>query len=187
VALGHGHVPAGDYEAVRWTAPDYARTDEPFVASERGMLDGFLDWHRASLLVRCSGLTAEQLAERSVPPSPLSLLGLVRHLTDVERSWFRRRFAGQQVASEYSSPDRPDADFLEAEAATAARDLDRLIAEQDAARDAVAGLPLDAIFISERWGEMSLRWAYSHMIAEYAGHCGQADLIRERIDGQTGW
>lgn len=151
------------------------------------MLDGFLDWYRASLLIRCSGLTAEQLAERAVPPSVLSLLGLVRHLTDVERTWFRRRFSGEDIATRYSAPDRPDGAFGGAEPATAARDLECLVTEQVAARHAVAALSLDAIFVSERWGEMSLRWAYPHMIAEYAGHCGHADLLRERIDGRTGW
>jgi hypothetical protein len=170
-----------------WTAPQYPRTDEPFVAGERAMLEGFLDWHRASLLIRCSGLTGEELARRSVPPSSLSLLGLVRHLTDVERTYFRRRFGGQQIAGVYCRPDRPDADFDEVDAALAARDLDRLTAEQEAARSAVTGLSLDTIFVNERWGEMSLRWAYSHVIAEYAAHTGQADLIRERIDGKAGW
>lgn len=170
-----------------WTAPEYPRIDEPFVATERAMLEGFLDWYRASLLARCSGLTGEQLAQRAVPPSSLSLLGLVRHLTDVERTHFRRRFGGQEITSLYSQPGRPDAAFAEADPAQAARDLERLITEQHAARHAVAELSLDAIFVTERFGDMSLRWAYSHMIAEYAGHCGHADLIRERIDGRTRW
>lgn len=169
-----------------WTAPDYSRRDEPFTGGERAMLAGFLDWYRAGLLIRCSGLTGPQLAERAVPPSNLSLLGLVRHLTDVERTWFRMRFAGEQIGSRYSRPDRPDAAFEEADGDLAAGDLARLTAEQDAARRAVADLPLEAEFASERWGQMSLRWVFTHMIAEYAGHCGHADLLRERIDGRTG-
>ncbi len=151
------------------------------------MLEGFLDRYRASLLIRCSGLTGGQLAQRSVPPSKLCLLGIVRHLTDVERIYFRRRWGGQQIASYYATPGRPEAAFEDVDAADAQRDLERLAAEQEAARQAVAGLPLDAIFVNERWGEMSLRWALTQMICEYAGHCGQADLIRERIDGRTGW
>jgi uncharacterized damage-inducible protein DinB len=151
------------------------------------MLDGFLNRYRASLLMRCSGLSGEQLAERSVPPSNLSLLGIVRHLTDVERTYFRRRWGGQDIASYYATLDRPDAAFEDVDPAHAQRDLARLAAEQAAARQAVAGLPLDAIFVNERWGEMSLRWALTHMIGEYSGHTGQADLIRERIDGTTGW
>ncbi len=78
--------------SVTWTAPEYPRTDEPFTGPDRPMLDGFLDWYRVSFLRRCSGLTGEQLTERSVPPSGLSLLGIARHLTDVERTYFRRRW-----------------------------------------------------------------------------------------------
>lgn len=170
-----------------WTAPEFARQDEPFTGPERPMLEGFLDRYRASLLLRCSGLTAGQLAERSVPPSSLSLLGIVRHLTEVERTYFRRRWGREQVDDYYSTPDRPDAAFDDVDPARARRDLGRLVAEQDAARRAVAGLSLEQLFTSERWGEMSLRWALTHLIAEYAAHCGQADLIRERIDGRTGW
>jgi uncharacterized damage-inducible protein DinB len=169
---------------VTWTAPGYQRPDEPFTGPERPMLDGFLDYYRASLLMRCSGLTAEQLASRSVLPSNLSLLGIVRHLSDVERTYFRRRFGGEDVDSYYPEPDEA---FNGATPTSAERDLQRLVAEQEAARLAVAGLTLDATFDNPRWGAMSLRWTLTHLIAEYAGHCGQADLIRERIDGRTGW
>ena len=156
------------------------------------MQDGFLDGYRAGLLMRCSGLTGEQLARRPVPPSDLSLLGIIRHLTDVERTYFRSRWGGEQVAGYYSAPDQsapdqPDGAFDDIDPTFARRDLERLVAEQELARCAVAGLPLDAIFVNEIWGEMSLRWALTHMIAEYAAHSGQADLIRERIDGRKGW
>lgn len=173
--------------SVTWTAPEYPRTDEPFTGPERPMLDGFLDWYRASFLRRCTGLTGEQLTERSVPPSGLSLLGIARHLTDVERTYFRRRWGGEDIAGYYATPDRPDAAFDDVDPAYAQRDLERLVAEQYAARRAVAALPLGTIFVNERWGQMSLRWALTHMIAEYAAHAGQADLIRERIDGRKGW
>lgn len=122
-----------------------------------------------------------------MPPSNLSLIGIARHLTDVELSYFRRRWGGQEVASCYVSEDRRDADFEDASPATAKRDLQRLAAEQEAARQAVAGMPLDTVFVNPRWGEMLLRWDLIHMIGEYAGHTGQADLIRERIDGRAGW
>jgi hypothetical protein len=161
--------------------------DEPFAGPERATLAGFLDRYRASLLLRCSGLSAVQLAERSVPPSPLSLIGIVRHLTDVERTLFRVRWRGADVPSWYATPDRPDAAFDDATAEHARRDLKRLVTEQDLTRRAVADLSLEATYISPRWGEMSLRWAMMHMVGEYAAHTGQADLIRERIDGRTGW
>jgi hypothetical protein len=97
-------MPAANAE---WTAPEYARSDEPFTGPERPMLDAFLDRYRASLLMRCSGLTGGQLALRSVPPSNLSLLGIVRHLTDVERTYFRRRWGGQDIASYYARAGGP--------------------------------------------------------------------------------
>lgn len=168
-----------------WTAPAYPRTDEPFTGTERATLDGFLDWYRASFLRRCTGLTAAQLAERAAPPSGLSLLGLARHLADVERTFFRQRYGRQDIPSRYSRPGQPGACFEEAARGHAARDLERLVAEQAEARRAVALLPLETVYANPRFGDISLRWAYSHLIAEYAGPCGHADLIRERIDGQT--
>jgi Protein of unknown function (DUF664) len=173
--------------SVTWTAPEYPRANEPFTGPERPMLNGFLDWYRGSFLRRCTGLTGEQLSWRSTPPSSLSLLGIARHLTDVERTFFRRRWGSEEISGYYTTPDRPDAAFDDVDPVYAQRDLERLVAEQDAARRGVAGLPLDTIYVSERWGEMSLRWALTHMIAEYAAHAGQADLIRERIDGRKGW
>ncbi len=168
-----------------WTAPVITRIDEPFIGEERAMLDGFLDWHRATLLHKCGGLTGEQLARRSVPPSRLSLLGLVRHLAAVERTWFRRRFRGMQLDALYWRLDQPDAAFEEVDPDRAETDFGILIREQELCRQAVAGASLDATFLSERWGEMSLRWLYLHLIREYALHTGHADLLRERIDGMT--
>ncbi|MFI6744103.1 DinB family protein [Nonomuraea sp. NPDC050451] len=169
-----------------WIAPPATRIDEPFVADERATLEGFLDWHRSTLLHKCAGLTAAQLTERPLAPSKLSLLGLVRHLTDVERTWFRRRFAAQPLPSLYSRPDKPDAAFDDVDPSRAAEDLAALTAEQNAARQATADMPLDAIFVSPRWGPMCLRWAFIHMHGEYARHNGHADIVRERIDGTVG-
>jgi hypothetical protein len=171
---------------VIWTAPSVVRVDEPFVADERAMLEGFLDFGRSTLLLKCSGLTGGQLATRALPPSTLSLLGLVRHVTDVERTWFRRRFGGQEVAAVYARPDRPDAAFEDIEPNDAERDLARLVTEWQSARQAVEHLPLDHVFVSDRWGPMQLRWAYCHLASEYNRHNGHADLLRERIDGSTG-
>src|ERR1700684_473448 len=117
------------------------------------MLDGYLDRYRAGFMNRCSGRTAGQLAERSVPPSNLSLIGIARHLTDVERNYFRRRWGGQEIASWYASEDRPDADFEDASAETAQRDLWRLVDEQEAARRAGGGVALGTIFRNPRGGE----------------------------------
>src|SRR5947209_2292197 len=91
-----------------WRAPADALPDGPSAADERAMLDGFLDRYRAALLDRCAGLTGEQLVLQAAPPSRLSLLGLIRHVTDVERTWFRRRFLDQDLPPVYAQPDRPD-------------------------------------------------------------------------------
>jgi hypothetical protein len=168
-----------------WTAPPVSRADEPFAAEERTMLEGFLDYQRSSLLLKCTGLTGEQLASRAAEPSTISLLGLVRHIADVERTWFRSRFAGQQLPSLYSTPEAPDGAFDLAVAPSAEQDWATLIEEQQAARAAVAGLALDDTFTHPRFGTMALRWAFNHMIAEYAQHNGHADLLREQIDGTT--
>lgn len=94
---------------INWVAPGVVRVDEPFNDDERSTLEGFLEWGRYTLLDKCAGLSGEQLALRAVPPSNLSLLGLIRHLTDVERSWFRRRLSGESVPPLYSRPEMPDA------------------------------------------------------------------------------
>lgn len=169
-----------------WIAPPVTRTDEPFQGTERQILDGFLDWQRDSLLLKCAGLDGAALATRALPPSELSLLGLVRHLAEVERTWFRIRFAAQNLPPLHLREDVEDAAFTLADPTEAEADYARLVAEQNAAREAVAGLALDDTYVSEKWGTMTLRWAYSHMTAEYARHCGHADLLREQIDGSTG-
>jgi hypothetical protein len=162
------------------------RTDPPLVADERPSLEAWLDYHRQTLLWKCAGLTADQLKQRAVPPSSLSLLGLVRHMVEVERWWFRMNAVGEDVAYEYGSDDRPDADFDDVDDADAEQDLATFRREVAAARAAVADLPLDHTFRSRRSRTFDLRWVYVHMIEEYARHNGHADLLRERIDGSTG-
>lgn len=169
-----------------WTAPEVALIDEPFLGDERPMLELWLDRHRATFLRKCAGLTGEQLAMASTPPSNLTLLGLIRHLTDVERMWFRVRVAGQDLTTRYSEPGSQDGAFEDLDPAHAEAEYAALLAEMTEARAAAAGRDLDDTFIHVRWGEMSVRWVYIHMIEEYAQHNGHADLIRERVDGSTG-
>jgi uncharacterized damage-inducible protein DinB len=175
-----------DLAPVGWTAPSVARSDESFTAGERDVLESFLDWYRGTLLGKCAGLTAAALAEQAVPPSKLSLIGLVRHMTNVERSWFRRRLNGENVPRVHDGAS-PDPAFDGAAATTAEADYATYLAELALARAAAAGHGLDDTFEHERDHlQISLRWMYVHMIEEYARHCGHADLIRERIDGVTG-
>jgi uncharacterized damage-inducible protein DinB len=170
-----------------WTAPQINRTDEPFVGDERTILEGYLDWHRQTLLQKCAGLTAEQLKIASVEPSNLTLLGLVRHMAEVEHSWFSVRAAGLPESLLYCSEENPDGDFDDVAEADAATDYATFLAECEASREAVAALPLEHTFVHRRRQKpMSLRWVYVHMIEEYARHNGHADLLRERIDGATG-
>jgi len=150
------------------------------------MLRGLLDWHRSTLLFKCAGLSGEQLAQMPISGANLSLLGLIRHLAKVERIWFRRRFRGEQIDNLYSTSERPDADFEDLDPAQAEADYAQLLAEQEVARQATAGAPLDATFIHPDGDEVSLRLVFNHMIAEYARHNGHADLIRQCVDGVTG-
>ncbi|KEF06883.1 MULTISPECIES: DinB family protein [Streptomyces] len=169
-----------------WTAPEVDRRTEPYVADERTMLQGWLDRHRDTLLSKCAGLTPEQLVRPSAEPSNLTLLGLVRHMAEVERSWFRFRVAGQKIGPLYYTEEQPDADFEVLDTATAEDAIATLRAEIDAADQAVAHRGLDDTFTTKDGRTISLRWVYVHMIEEYARHNGHADLLRERIDGATG-
>ena len=164
------------------------RTDPPFVADERTMLEAWLDFHRATLLHKCAGVDHEQLRQRSVPPSSLSLLGLVRHMTEVENSWFARTLADHDVAPLYYSDDDPDGDFDGADDADVGADMATHRAAVDRARRTASSYALDDVGAQLRRGvhEVSLRWIYVHMIEEYARHNGHADLLREAIDGSTG-
>ncbi len=156
-------------------------------AGEREMLCGWLDYHRATLAMKCEGLTAEQLREQAVPPSTLCLLGLVRHMAEVERGWFRRSFAAEDLPSLYSTRDAPDADFDDVDNADAEEAFTQWREECDRARAIVHDAPsLDAHAAHPKRADFTLRWIVTHMIEEYARHNGHADLLRERIDGTTG-
>jgi hypothetical protein len=170
-----------------WTAPEVERTDPPVVGDERTSLQSWLDFHRATLLFKCAGLTAEQLKQCSVPPSSLTLLGLVRHMAEVERWWFRTCFGGADLDDIYCTPDNPDGDFDDVQTADAEADFAIFNEECHLSNEATKGASLDDTFFQQRRGrDMDLRWVYLHMIEEYARHNGHADLLRERIDGVTG-
>jgi uncharacterized damage-inducible protein DinB len=170
-------------------ATDRARPAQS--AGEREMLTGWLEHHRGILIWKCEDLTAGQLRQRAVPPSSLSLLGLVRHMAEVERGWFRAVFLGEDVPDLYDRSADEDADFNDvdqADPAAAFADFEqecaasRLVLTQAVSLDELSKRP------SERTGQpWSLRWIVTHMIEEYARHNGHADLLRERVDGRTGY
>ncbi|PZS35992.1 MAG: Mini-circle protein [Pseudonocardiales bacterium] len=164
------------------------RHDGPTVGDERNMILGFLRDQRNTLERKCAGVDAD-LSRRAVQPSTLSLLGLVRHLADVERRWFRQVLAGQDAPPHFSSDHDPDADFNGAtpDAAIVAEAWDRWRDEIAFADRFVADAPDLDVFGTDSWrGTVSLRWVLVHMVEEYARHNGHADLLRERIDGALG-
>ncbi|MFC4123251.1 DinB family protein [Nonomuraea zeae] len=162
-----------------------SRTPPPLTGDELTVLNNWLEWHRGTLAVKCAGLSAEQLRLRSAPPSNLSLLGLVRHMAHVERSWFRRVLNGEDLPKLWDKDRDNDADFKEVDAASAEEAFATWEDEIARARAISAAKPLDAV--GDRNGQdCSHRWILIHMIEEYARHNGHADLLRERIDGVTG-
>ncbi len=165
------------------------RVDPPTQADERATIMGFLVWQRGTLELKCSGLDAANLARRSVDPSSMSLLGLVRHLADVERAWFRLVMAGLDAPPIFYSKTDPDGDFDGAvpDADVVAEAWDAWRAEVAFADRFVAEAPdLDVVGNDSRRGAISLRWVLMHMVEEYARHLGHVDLLRERIDGAVG-
>ncbi|MEU8761478.1 DinB family protein [Streptomyces sp. NPDC048659] len=172
-----------------WTAPPFERGQELGAlgaVDERRMLEGWLRRHRETLLAKCAGLDADQLARAAVEPSGLTLLGLVRHMAEVERFWFRRSFAREAVGPVFTGPGDGDEGLAGVDPAHAERDFGRFLAEVEACDAAAAGHGLDETFESTTGVPLSLRFVYTLMIQEYARHNGHADLLRERTDGATG-
>ncbi|MEV0268314.1 DinB family protein [Hamadaea sp. NPDC050747] len=168
-----------------FVAPEDDPRSQEGYRGERAVLVGYLDDYRKTLELKCAGLDAEQLARRSVEPSTMSLLGLIRHLAGVEHYWFRIHMAGYDGPRLYRSGDDRDEDFNGAvgdpEVVREAWETWR--AEVAFAEEYVAAAP-DMGFTGAKGDE--LRGILVHMIEEYARHMGHADLLRERIDGRVG-
>jgi len=162
-----------------------ARLDPAYTLGERDMLEAWLAFHRETLRWKIDGLDAEQIKQRSVPPSTMSLLGLVRHMADVERNWFRRVLAGEDAPGIFWSDEYPEGEFDMVDDAVVADDVATWQSEIEAATALAVARSLDDTGL-RRGQPCSLRWIYVHMIEEYARHNGHADLLRERIDGAIG-
>lgn len=168
---------------------DPRRTEPAMNAlTEREMLEAWLDFHRVTLLIKVEGVDDEGRKARPIATSKLSLHGLVRHMAEVERSWFRRVLQ--------SEPDAPhiwydlsleDSDMVPLDDANWQDDLAAWHQECERSREAAAGRTLEDVGVTEQGTSCSLRWIYAHMIEEYARHNGHADLIRELVDGAVGW
>jgi len=163
------------------------RVGPPSFGTERDMLRAFLDYHRSTLAMKCEGLTDDELRQRSMPPSALSLLGLVRHMAEVERAWFRRAFEDHEAPMVWSEK----VDFQAAYDASAST-RDEAFAAWDAEvknsrRIERAAESLDLAGYQPRLGEeVSLRMVMMHVLLEYGRHNGHADLLREGVDGTVG-
>ncbi|WP_343445829.1 DinB family protein [Micromonospora schwarzwaldensis] len=159
----------------------------PPTADERTLLDTFLEFQRDALVRKCEGLSDEQLRSRPVPSSRLSLLGLVRHLATVERWYFQGVVAGAFPGDLFDLSDDPDAPFHDVADATGPGTFALWREEVAASRRIAAARSLDTVGRTPGSGaERSLRWVLTHLVDEYARHLGQADILREALDGRTG-
>ena len=162
------------------------RPEPPFTGDERTMLPLWMDYQRSTLLWKCELLDGGDLARQGVPPSPLSLLGIVRHMTLVEWSWFEEVFAGTETASPIPTDLDRDADWNDLNPSRAMEDMERFQRQCEVSRGIVAGASsFDDVAANGR-DTISLRWILVHMIEEYARHNGHADFLREQIDGAVG-
>jgi hypothetical protein len=171
-------------------SPSWANNERPRiprVANEREALTANLEYYRATIEMKCRDLSPEQARTRSMPPSTLSLHGLVRHLAGVERWWFQQNFEYRDVPFLFFAADNPNLDFDPPSDADFAADLAAWRAECAVSREIVPAHDLDDTARPLDWHEdVDLRWLVLRMITEYAQHCGHADLIREGVDGRTG-
>jgi uncharacterized damage-inducible protein DinB len=166
---------------------DPRRTEPPYLLADLAMLEAWLEFHRATLLLKCEGLDDARRKARPVPTSKLSLHGLMRHMAEVERGWFSQvLLSAPQTPYIWADPAVEDSELVPLDDADWDADLAAWQAECEASRANAAGKALD--YTGTRRGEpVSLRWIYVHMIEEYARHNGHADLIRELLDGAVGW
>jgi uncharacterized damage-inducible protein DinB len=167
-----------------------SRTDGPMTGGERAVLDHWLDLYRGTVLLKIAGLDAEQLTRCALPPSSMSLIGVVRHLTEVEAYWLRVVLLDEQdVPDYYCTPVSQDGDFDDVDPVTAAADVAAYQGELSITRaNATAWTDLAVPVRGLRKGkQVNLRWILTHLVEEYARHLGHMDLLREAIDGRTGY
>lgn len=155
-------------------------------ANEADTLWAMLDYYRATLVSKCAELSDEDLRRRAIPPSNLTLIGLLRHMADVEVYWFGYVVAGDEVTYTYD-PEMTNADFDDVESSVGEDVAAVFLESVSRAKEWAAGHDLDTVCARARDGEsLNLRYVVVHLIEEYARHCGHADLLREVIDGEVG-
>jgi uncharacterized damage-inducible protein DinB len=166
---------------------DARRQEPPYILDDRPMLEGWLEFHRITLLMKCEGLDDASRKARPVPTSLLSLHGLLRHMAEVERNWFRRVLLREpETPTIWYDEAIEDSEMFPLDDADWEADVAAWQAECEVSRQSAAARTLDDTGL-RRGQPVSLRWIYIHMIEEYARHNGHADLIRELVDGKVGW
>ncbi len=165
---------------------EHGRSEPPQQGDERATLLGFLQLQRETTEWKCSGLSEDQLRSRPFSTTNLSLLGLVRHLAEVERGWTRGGMLGQRPHSIWCTEDKPDADFDDVDTADVEDAFAQWRQEREHTDQVLSGKDLAETFANRRGTVFSIRWLIAHLIEEYARHNGHADLIRQAIDGATG-
>ena len=161
-----------------------SRTNPPHHGSERDILEGFLEYQRSTVFMKVRGLSDADAAKRLVP-SLTTVTGLVRHLTDVERYWFRKVLLGEAAVPFRYSEEDPDGEFRVTVTDSLDGELAAYSSALDEARMSASLFQLDDRARDLR-GEVTLRWVLVHMIEETARHLGHLDLLREMLDGATG-
>jgi hypothetical protein len=169
-------------------APELVRDDPPLISDERTSLAAWLDFHRATLRQKCEGVPGSDLVKSSVPPSGITLLGLLQHMTLVEWWWFEHIFAGGGMREPIPfDDDDPDVEFHALDPEHTKEAMVAFVSQCAHSRAIVDGAEsLDVLSVSPERGTRDLRWVMVHMIEEYARHNGHADLLRECIDGVVG-
>jgi uncharacterized damage-inducible protein DinB len=168
---------------------EIVRPPWPTQGTERFILTTMLAFHRATLAMKCQGLDDVQLATRSISTSNLTLLGLLRHMTEVERYWFEEMFDGLAPAPFYDNSIDPDADFNDLDSAPVSLVIDRWLERATLSDACIATHDLESSGVGTiHWTgqRVTMRFIVVHLIDEYARHCGHADLLREAIDGSRG-
>jgi hypothetical protein len=160
------------------------RVPEPESVGERELLLGWLQFHRDALAAKCDGMSDEQLVEQSAPPSTLSLLGLVRHLTEMERHYLGHALSADGRGYLYCTDEDEEADIENLDASMTATSQQNWRDQMSESDTLLAGY--DDLDADGATGWFSVRWGLLKVIQEYARHNGHADIVRERIDGLRG-
>lgn len=164
------------------------RTAADTTGDERAVLTSLLEFHRETLFAKCEGISEAQLKKRAVPPSAMSLLGLLRHMIQVEMFWTQECLEGRRPEYPFENLEVPDSEFEDLESMSVEEVFFRYLAAVEVSRTSLASYDFDELkFARILRQEVSVRFIHTHLLEEYARHCGHADLLREAVDGKTGY